>query len=140
MLATQIAAGMKFTDDMGHSHTAVRTEAGVANGRGVYIFVEGQEYPEFYLNETLMFVEAAPAPKRPAAPVMGPQTIQYVIESERRIAYLARYKDSDDMKWRYLKFQDDAGRVTRRTYKTELGFLKAYVRAARAGMDILIAE
>ena len=135
---TNIKPGQSFTDNMGHTHKAVSVEQGVANGAGVYVNVEGQGYPEFYLVENLVTV-AAPA-TRAAAPALDPALAGYVAESERRIAYLAKWKDSDDRKTRYLKFQDSAGRVTRREYLTEAGFLKAYVRAARAGMDILIAE
>jgi hypothetical protein len=52
MQASQITAGQRFTDDTGHSFTATRVEAGQANGAGIYVYVEGQAYPEFYLNET----------------------------------------------------------------------------------------
>jgi hypothetical protein len=76
---------------------------------------------------------AAPSP-------MDSHTAGQVHEAERRIAYLEQNKTADDGQWRYLKFQDANERVTRREYKTELGFLKGYVKAARDGMDILIAE
>lgn len=71
---------------------------------------------------------------------MDSYTAGQVHTAEQRIAYLERNKDADDGKWRYLMYQDDNERRTRREYKTELGFLKAYCKAARAGMDILIAE
>jgi phage shock protein A len=74
-------------------------------------------------------------------PALSGHMAEQVHEAERRIAYLERNKDADDGQWRYLKTQDDAGRISvRREYKTELGFLKAYVREARRGRDILIAE
>jgi hypothetical protein len=74
------------------------------------------------------------------AVVLGPLMSQYVNESERRIREIEADKSRDDGKWRYLMFQDANERRTRREYKTELGFLKGYVKAARAGHDILIAE
>lgn len=71
---------------------------------------------------------------------LGPLTMQYIMESERRIRQITADKSRDDGKWRYLKVQTPEGRTTAREYRTELGFLKAYVREARRGSDILIAE
>ena len=84
---------------------------------------------------------AQPVAKRPAAPVLGEYMTAKVIEAEGRVRYLKRNKTADDGQWRYLRTQDEAGRVAvRREYKTEAGFLAAFIREARAGHDILIAE
>ena len=39
----------EFTDDMGHRHKAVRTRRADGPVNGVYVYVEGQDYPEFYV-------------------------------------------------------------------------------------------
>ena len=62
MKASQITAGQRFTDDTGHSFSATRVEAGQANGAGIYVYVVGQAYPEFYLNETPVTLNSNPAP------------------------------------------------------------------------------
>jgi hypothetical protein len=75
------------------------------------------------------------------APALPAGLAGEVRDSERRIAWLEANPAADDGKWRYLKTQDDDGRIkVRREYKTEVGFLRAYVREARRGHDILIAE
>lgn len=75
----------------------------------------------------------------PAGHVMGPEMTAEVRESERRVAAL-RAGAMDDGQWRYLKVITPEGRMTRREYRTEAGFLKAYIREARKGSEILIAE
>lgn len=90
--------------------------------------------------EALANTRARNAREQAAAPAAGSLTETFLAEADNRIAYLTRNKAADDGKWRYLMYRDQAGRVTRREYRTELGFNKAYARAARAGMDIQIAE
>ena len=89
-------------------------------------------------------LEAAPRAARPARrpePQLGEYMTAKVIEAESRVAYLKRNKTADDGQWRYLRTQDEAGRVAvRKEYKTEAGFLAAFIREARRGHDILIAE
>jgi hypothetical protein len=46
-----LTAGRKFTDNMGHTHTATRIE-NAPGGAGVYVYVTGQGYPEFYVYGT----------------------------------------------------------------------------------------
>lgn len=75
-----------------------------------------------------------------ARPKLDSTTAGYVMEAERRIRSIEADKSRDDGQWRYLKTQDDGRIVVRREYKTELGFLRAYVREARRGHDIIIAE
>ena len=62
MQAQQLTAGQRFTDDTGHSFTVTRTEPGQADGKGIYVYVVGQAYPEFYLNWTEVTLNSNPAP------------------------------------------------------------------------------
>lgn len=73
-----------------------------------------------------------------AAP--SPYMSDQVNKAQRRIREIEADRSRDDGQWRYLRFQDNDGRNTRREYRTELGFLKGYVKAVLDGMDILIAE
>lgn len=141
MNVNQILAGQTFTDDMGHTHTATAIVTGVAEGRGVYIYVEGQDYPEFYLNETLMFVHPAGTEQELPAkgPKIGPLTLAEVESAQRELRLIAA-TGHDDGKWRYLKVITQAGHHKAREYRTEKGFLTAYIREALAGSEILIAE
>lgn len=82
--------------------------------------------------------EAARA-ARPSAPVLGALTMQYVMEAERDLQSIRR-TGYDDGRWRYLKVVTPEGRMTRREYRTQKGFLTAYIREALRGSDILIAE
>lgn len=81
----------------------------------------------------------ATRPARPAAPVLGPLTLQYIAEAQADLASIRR-TGYDDGKWRYLKVITPEGRMTRREYRTQKGFLTAYVREASRGSEILIAE
>jgi hypothetical protein len=82
----------------------------------------------------------AARPARAAAPALSPAMAQHVMEAERDLASIRR-SGYDDGRWRYLKTQDEAGRIkVRREYRTQAGFLTAFIREARRGHDILIAE
>jgi hypothetical protein len=83
--------------------------------------------------------KATKAAAKPAAPAMGELTAKYVAEAEADLASIKR-TGYDDGKWRYLKVITPEGRTTAREYRTQKGFLTAYVREARRGSDILIAE
>lgn len=76
---------------------------------------------------------------KPAAPELGPLTLQHIIEAERDLASIKR-SGHDDGQWRYLKVVTPEGRTTAREYRTQKGFLTAYLREAKRGSDILIAE
>lgn len=74
-----------------------------------------------------------------ATPTLGPLTMQYIIEAQQDLASIKR-TGYDDGKWRYLKVTTPEGRTTAREYRTQKGFLTAYIREASKGSDILIAE
>lgn len=77
---------------------------------------------------------------RPQARVLSAWESEQVMKAEQELAAIKR-TGYDDGQWRYLKTQDDAGRIkVRREYKTQAGFLEAYVREVRRGHEILIAE
>ncbi len=65
--AETLTAGRKFTDNMGHTHTATRIED-APGGAGVYVYVKGQGYPEFYVYGTpvtgYVWENAKPQPVR----------------------------------------------------------------------------
>ena len=86
-------------------------------------------------------LEAAPVrhASRIEAPKLGAHMVAEINKARRELA-LIKSSGYDDGQWRYLKFQDEAGRVTRREYRTQKGFLKAFIKAASEGKDILIAE
>jgi hypothetical protein len=82
----------------------------------------------------------AAAPKRPAGvPTLGELTRQYINEARKDLASIKR-TGYDDGKWRYMKWVTPEGRMYRREYRTQAGFLKAYIREASRGSEILIAE
>jgi|ERR1043166_6654035 hypothetical protein len=70
----------------------------------------------------------------------NPYMNEQVQKAQARIREIEADRSRDDGQWRYLRFQDNNGRNTRREYRTELGFLRGYVAAVLDGMDILIAE
>lgn len=76
---------------------------------------------------------------KPAKPELGPLTTRYIIEAENDLAAIKR-TGYDDGRWRYLKVTTPEGRTTAREYRTQKGFLTAYIREAKRGSDILIAE
>lgn len=64
--ATEIQPGDMFRDSMGHVHTAVRVERNVAGGACIYVYIEGQSYPEAYFpTDATEIVELAPVAPRP---------------------------------------------------------------------------
>lgn len=65
MNAEQITAGQTFTDNMGHTHTALRIE-NAPGGAGVYVYIVGQGYPEFYTWGTPVTVTGPAKRIRPA--------------------------------------------------------------------------
>lgn len=65
--AAKLTAGQTYRDEYRQTHTVERVEAGQAGGRGVYVYVEGQGYPEFYLNESAVTLTEKPAPVAPVA-------------------------------------------------------------------------
>lgn len=65
--AAKIQSGDVFTDDMGHKHTATRVED-APGGAGVYVYVTGQGYPEFYVYGTPVTLQA-----RRLAPAVDPK-------------------------------------------------------------------
>ena len=81
--------------------------------------------------------EAAPA--APAAPALGPVMTAHVVQAQAELASLKRHR-MDDGQWRYLKVRTADGRTTAREYRTQQGFLTAFIREALRGADILIAE
>lgn len=90
-------------------------------------------------SEARTAAEKAARPAPAAAPVMGELTAKYVREAEADLASIKR-TGYDDGQWRYLKVITPEGRTTAREYRTQKGFLTAYIREARRGSDILIAE
>lgn len=136
-VATQIVRGDTVTDIYGRTYEVTRVEHNVARGAGVYLHIEGQGYPEFFLNGatfTLKNVTTAPATE------LDSLTRQYITESRTRLNRLIASPVLDDGKWRYLSYRDLQGHMDRREYRTERGFLTAYIRVASQGCDILIAE
>lgn len=81
----------------------------------------------------------AARPARKAAPVLGAYMGEQVMKAEKELAYIKR-TGNDDGQWRYLKTQQDGRIKVRREYRTQAGFLTAFIREARAGHDIVIAE
>lgn len=80
------------------------------------------------------------ASRRPKTPKLSAWASEQIMKAEQELAQIKR-SGYDDGQWRYLKTQDDAGRIkVRREYKTQAGFLTAFVREVRRGHDILIAE
>lgn len=73
-------------------------------------------------------------------PALSAWASEQIMKAEQELAAIKR-SGYDDGQWRYLKTQDDAGRIkVRREYKTQAGFLEAFVREVRRGHEILIAE
>lgn len=106
--AQQLEAGQTYRDQFSRNetefHTVERVEHGVCNGRGVYVYVEGQGYPEFYLNEQPVTLMEKPAPKpapvawKPATPRHKPDLTcsahYYDANGRHRAAW---YKDNDTL-------------------------------------------
>lgn len=136
--AAQIVRGDEVTDYMGHKFTVRRVEHNIADGRGVYLWPEDQGYPEFYLNDGAITLHNVPA--RAAGVVLDDLTRRYIAESQARLNRITANRNLDDGQWRYLSYRDLQGHMDRREYRTERGFLTAYIRVARQGCDILIAE
>lgn len=85
-------------------------------------------------------LEQAPARPRPdAAAALGPVMTAHVINAQTELAALKRHR-LDDGQWRYLKVRTADGRTVSREYRTQQGFLTAFIREALRGSDILIAE
>lgn len=94
------------------------------------------------VTEIMCIMEAleAAAPARPSRPALSAWATEQIMKAEGELASIRR-SGYDDGRWRYLKTQDDAGRVkVRREYRTQAGFLTAFIREVRRGHDILIAE
>jgi hypothetical protein len=136
--ATEIVRGDEVTDIYGRTYTVTRVEHNVARGAGVYLHLETQGYPEFFLNGAEFKLTTTPRPVPTAQ--LDSLTRQYIAESQARLNRLTATPTLDDGKWRYLAFRDLNGHMDRREYRTEKGFLTAYIRVARQGCDILIAE
>lgn len=64
-LAKNLVPGQIFTDEMYHTHTvkSVDTTADGTNA-GVYVHVDGQNYPEFYGYDHVVIVDEAFEAKR----------------------------------------------------------------------------
>lgn len=91
-------------------------------------------------SEARTAAERAARAARPAAvDLMGPTMTAHVVAAEAELASLKRH-GMDDGQWRYLKVRTAEGRTTAREYRTQQGFLTAFIREARRGGDILIAE
>ncbi len=80
-----------------------------------------------------------PLRRTTAAPTLTGLALQYVLEAESDLKAIAR-TGYDDGRWRYMKWVSPEGRMSRREYRTQKGFLTAYIREAHRGSDILIAE
>lgn len=100
--AATLTAGQTFIDEYSRTLTAVRVER--PNEHGVYVYIEGQSYPEYFLNDHKVTATEKPAPAsaaaawKPAKPRARRELIcsahYYDAEGRHRVAW---YRDNDTL-------------------------------------------
>ena len=128
--ANTLTAGETFTDETGHTFTVVSVDHTAGGTRqGVYVFVEGQGHPEFYLRN-------APVTLDDDTKAARAETLKRDMWHEAQVrdarAELARMKEwgqrnePADHRIEYANLDGTGRRVSRLT--TRDGFLKAIIR------------
>lgn len=142
--ADTLTAGETFTDETGHTFTVTRVDLTAGGTRaGVYIYVDGQGHPEFYLRNAPVALDARTASNRAEALKAALWREQQVKEARAELARMkenGRRNEPADHRIEYANLDGTGRRVSHLT--TRDGFLKAIIRlySAPDKFDVLFVD